>query len=97
MASTLAAVFWLAAIVVVHRRAEGHTERRYRVGVPVLSALLLLSALMNALSNSRWENFLFAPAALALAFLCLVVARAANRSPLGRTAAGRAVITSGTL
>jgi hypothetical protein len=74
VASAATAVFWIAAIAVVRRRATGRTERRYRWGTWGLVALLGVSAVVNVASGSAWENYLLAPVGLVLAGLCAVVA-----------------------
>jgi hypothetical protein len=76
--SAVAVVFYLAAIVVLRRRAAGRAARRYRWGAWALVAVLATSAAMNVASDSSWENSLLAPLALVLAALCLVVARSAS-------------------
>jgi hypothetical protein len=39
---------------------------------------MAIGSVPNLASQSRWENFIFGPLALALAALCIVVARAAT-------------------
>jgi hypothetical protein len=79
IASGVAAVFWcLAAVVVLARGgldAAPLPAVIARWGTWVLVALLPVGALMNVASTSPWERFLWAPLALVLAILCLVVAR----------------------
>ncbi len=82
VASAATAAFWLVAIAVVRGRDVGLAARRYRWGTWGLVALLGVSALVNAASESAWENYLFAPVALVLAGLCGVVAyKARSRAP----------------
>lgn len=78
IASAVAVAIWLLAALVVMARA----------GVPIVplptdvaswgtwlvAALSLLGAIANFASSSRWERFGWAPLALILAGLCLVVA-----------------------
>jgi hypothetical protein len=45
-----------------------------RWGIWILVVLLPLGAIMNFASSSPWERFLWAPLALALALLTLIVA-----------------------
>jgi hypothetical protein len=81
-------IFYLVAIGVVHNRASGRTERRYRWGAWALAVLMALSALMNAASGSGWEKLVLAPVASVLAILCAAVARAptvARERPLTST------------
>lgn len=73
--SGVAVVLYLAAIVLVRRRAAGRMERRYRWGTWALVGLLLLAAAANIASESAWENYVLAPSALVLAGLCAIVAR----------------------
>jgi hypothetical protein len=88
VASGVAAAFYVAAIFVVRGRAAGRAERRYRRGTWALVVVFGLSGLANLASGSRWESELMAPAALVLAALCLVVARAQSASGSAR-ASGR--------
>ena len=74
--SALSAAFFAGAIAVVRRRATGRAGRLYRWGTWTLTGLLALSVVANIASSSRWENFLLAPAAVALCVLTGVVARA---------------------
>ena len=82
--SAVSAGFYILAIFIVRGRAAGRIERRYRWGTWALVVILALSALVNAASDSRWENFLMAPVALALAGLCLRLARAPTTLAAGR-------------
>jgi hypothetical protein len=83
VASAVTAALWIAAIVVVRGRAAHKAERRYRWGTWGLVALLGVSGLLNAASESSWENYLLAPAALVLAGLCGVVAYEAGSAARG--------------
>lgn len=83
--SAVSVVFYALAILVLRRRAAGRTERRSRWAALGLLGVLGLSALMNAASGSPWERYLLAPVALALAFLCAVVAHGASRSTARRS------------
>ena len=74
--SAVSVLFYVAAIVTVRRRAAGRLERRYRWGTWGLAVIFALAALVNAASESQWENYLMAPVALVLAVLCVIVARA---------------------
>jgi hypothetical protein len=90
VASALSVVVYIAAIVVVRRRAHGRVERRYRWGTWALAMIFVVAALANIASDSAWENYLLAPVALALGVLCAVVARTSSRSAArGRPAIGR--------
>jgi peptidoglycan/LPS O-acetylase OafA/YrhL len=80
-------LFYAAAIIIVRRRAAGRAERRYRWGAWGLAVIFALAALMNLASESQWENYLMAPAALVLAALCVIVARAPT-GHRGRTPKG---------
>jgi hypothetical protein len=79
IASALATAFWvLAGLVVLERagfEASPLPSAGGRWGTWVLVGVLLLGAVMNFASSSRWERFLWGPVALLLAGLCLVVAR----------------------
>lgn len=88
--SAISVLFYVAAIVLVRRRAEGRTERRYAWGTWALAVALSLSALANIASDSPWENYLLAPVALVLASLCVVVARGACRGAAARAHRGSA-------
>jgi len=78
--SAVSVLVYLAAIVIVRRRAAGRPERSYRWGMWALAVLLAAAALANAASGSAWENFLLAPVAIVLAALCVVVARGERRT-----------------
>jgi hypothetical protein len=79
VASAVAVIFWSLAATVVLARAGVDAAFVPRVvarwGTWVLVVVLPVGAAMNAASSSPWERFLWAPLALALAVLCLVVAR----------------------
>jgi hypothetical protein len=79
--SAVSALFYAAAIIIVRRRAAGRAERLYRWGAWGLAVIFVVAALMNLLSESRWENYLMAPVALVLAALCVIVARAPTGHP----------------
>lgn len=49
----------------------------FRWGTWFLAALMVLGALLNFASRSRWENYLWGPYTVTLAILCIVVARRA--------------------
>jgi hypothetical protein len=78
--SAISVFFYLAAILVVHGRAAGREERRYRWGIWALTVILAMAGVVNLASDSRWENFLLAPTAVVLAALCVVVARGATNA-----------------
>jgi hypothetical protein len=79
IASGFAAIIWiLAALVILARAGFRRSPVPFRVsqwGAWALTGVLALGALMNFASPSPWERFLQAPIALAIAALCLVVAR----------------------
>jgi peptidoglycan/LPS O-acetylase OafA/YrhL len=77
--SAVSVLFYVAAIIIVRRRAAGRAERRYRWGTWALAVIFAGAALMNLASESQWENYLMAPVALVLATLCVIVARAPTR------------------
>jgi hypothetical protein len=71
---------WTAAAVVVLGRGgllgKGRAlARPYRWGTWVVAAGAALGSLANFASQSRYENVIFGPLALALALLCVAVAR----------------------
>ncbi len=78
--SGIAVVIWSAAALVVLGRAGfwggGRHGQVFRRGTWFLAGVSVLAALMNFASQSRWEDLIFGPVALALAVLCTVVARA---------------------
>ena len=68
----------LAALIVLGRagiEAKPLPSTALRLGPWILVGVCLVGALMNFLSPSPWERFLWAPLTLALAGLCLLVAR----------------------
>jgi hypothetical protein len=77
-ASAVAAVFWVLAALVALARARFEaspipfTVARWVIWILVV--VMPIGALMNAASRSPWERFLWAPVALVLAVLCLVLA-----------------------
>ena len=75
LGSAVSVLFYLAASIIVRRRAAGRAERRYRWGTWALAVIFALAALMNLASGSQWENYLMAPVALVLAAICVIVAR----------------------
>lgn len=79
LASGIATVFWLLATLVVLARGGFDVPTIPSVvarwGTWALVGLLPLGALMNLISSSRWERFVWGPLALILAVLSLVVAR----------------------
>jgi hypothetical protein len=94
LGSAVAVVVWTAAALVVLGRAgfwaTGNLAPLFRWGTWFLAAVSVIAALMNFASQSRWENLIFGPTALALAVLCTVVARSqTDERPRGRSHAGR--------
>jgi hypothetical protein len=83
--SALAVAFYVLAMLIVGGCAAGRPERRFRWGTWALALVLMLAALANAASGSRWENFLLAPAAMVLAGLCAAVALRTSASATRRT------------
>ncbi len=79
IASAFAVGIWvLAALIILGRAGFQISPLRSSFaqwGTWVLVGVNLLAAIMNFASRSRWERFLWAPVALILAVLCLVVAR----------------------
>jgi hypothetical protein len=79
VASAVAVGVWVLATLIVLGRAGFRVSPLpsgvVRQGTWILVGMLLLGALMNFVSRSRWERFLWGPVALILAGLCLVVAR----------------------
>jgi len=77
--SAVAAVVWTTAGLVVLRRAgfwgAGGSARLYRWGTWFLVALLVIGAVPNFASQSRWESFVLGPLSMVLAILCTIVAR----------------------
>jgi hypothetical protein len=84
-ASAVAVVVYVAAALVVLGRAglwgtRGDTPL-FRWATWFLAAVMAIGAIPNFISQSRWENFIFGPLALALAVLCVVVARSSGPAP----------------
>src|SRR5918992_3065210 len=78
IASAFAAMFWvLAALVVLGRAglASPISLSIARWGTWILVGILPLGAVMNLVSPSKWERYIWGPVALILAALCFVVAR----------------------
>jgi hypothetical protein len=77
-ASAVAVVFWVLAALVALARAGFETSpipvTVARWAIWILVVVMPIGALMNAASRSQWERFLWAPVALVLAVLCLVLA-----------------------
>jgi len=78
--SAVAVLVWTAAALVVLGRAGllrrgWGLARFYRWGTWFVAAASALGSLANFASQSRYENFILGPLALALALLCVVVAR----------------------
>ena len=80
-ASAVAAVVYVAAALIVLCRAGSMWRARrkavlFRWGAWFLAIAMAMGSVSNLASQSRWENFVFGPLALAMAALCLVVAGA---------------------
>lgn len=79
LGSALAVGVWFLAAAIVAGRAGVVATPFSPIfllrGTWVLVALTLIGAVMNVASASPWERFMWAPITLALAGLCLVVAR----------------------
>lgn len=79
IASAFAVGVWVLATLIVLGRAGYQISAVplavARWGTWVLVGVLPLGALMNFLSKSNWERFLWGPVALILALLCLLVAQ----------------------
>ncbi len=82
-ASAVAAVVWGASALLVLRRAGVWGPPRpsafLRSVTWLLAGLLALGAILNFASSSPWERFGWAPFALVLAVLTVVVARSDRR------------------
>jgi hypothetical protein len=78
VASAFAVVVWMLAALIVLARGGYELspvpDAAARWGTWVLVGVMPLAALMNFASPSRWERFLWGPAALILAVLCLLLA-----------------------
>lgn len=87
IASAVAVGIWLLAAVVVLARAGSPIVPLpagvARWGTWILVGLSLLGAIMNFASSSPWERFGWAPLALILAGLCLIVALTGPESASG--------------
>jgi hypothetical protein len=87
IASAFAVGIWAFAALIILGRAgfrESPAHASFaRYGTYGIIAVLGLSAIGNVASRSRWERFLWAPLSLALAVLCLVVARSGTQAPWG--------------
>jgi hypothetical protein len=79
IASAIAVGVWVLAALIILGRAGYQISpvplAVARWGTWVLVGVLPLGALMNFLSKSNWERFLWGPVALVLAVLCLLVAQ----------------------
>lgn len=79
IASGVATVVWVLAIIIVLGRVGIEVVPLpfaiFRWGTWVLVGLLVVGALMNFASRSRWERFIWGPVALVLAVLCFLIAR----------------------
>jgi hypothetical protein len=80
LASGAVAVFYGAIVpLIVFGRAgfwgRDGSSRVFRWGTWFLAALMVLGALLNFASQSRWENYQWGPYTVTLAILCIVVAR----------------------
>ena len=108
IASAFSAGVWVLAALIILGRAGFHVSPLPhtfdRWGTWILVGVNFLAALMNLASHSKWERFLWAPVALILAVLCLVVALSgpavpqadrASASINGATARATRVTTAG--
>lgn len=87
VASSVSAVVWLlAALVVLARGGVGVRlpARVGRTGVRALVGLLGLGAAMNAASSSPWERYGWAPFVVVLLVLCALLARRAPQDAATR-------------
>jgi hypothetical protein len=78
VASLISTGVWVVAALLIlgrtgYRVSPMHADFA-RWGTYVLIGILTLSGIMNIISPSKWERFLWGPVALILAVLCLVVA-----------------------
>jgi hypothetical protein len=82
-ATTVVAAFWVLAAVRALSRG-GFTKRFPRLGnrrvTWVLVGVTTLGALMNAASSSPWDRYGWAPYALSLMAVCLILARSGRVS-----------------
>ena len=87
IASALAVGIWaFAGLILLGRTGfrESPVHASFaRYGTFVLIGVLGLSAIENVASRSKWERFLWAPSSLALAVLCLIVARSGTHARWG--------------
>jgi hypothetical protein len=86
-------VWVLAALIVLGRggfKVSPLPAAILRWGTWILVAVSLVGALLNFASSSPWERFLWGPFTLALAGLCLLVARNAAASGGDSPPKGRA-------
>ena len=89
VASSVSAVVWLLAALIVLARAGVGVRlpaTAARVGVGILVAVLALGTVMNIASSSPWERFGWAPFILVLLTLCVLLAR---RGPQDTTRGSR--------
>jgi hypothetical protein len=71
-------MFWVLAALVVLGRAGLASPISLSIArwpTWILVGILPLGAVMNFLSPSKWERYIWGPVALILAALCFVVAR----------------------
>ncbi len=85
LASGAVAIFYgvIVPLIVLGRAGYGGRDGSstvFRWGTWFLAALMVLGALLNFASQSRWENYLWGPYTVTLAILCIVVARRAART-----------------
>lgn len=84
LASAVAVVIWLLAAAIVLGRVGIQVvplpAGALRWGTWVLVALSLVGAIMNFASSSPWERFVWAPVAVLLALLTLMVALSGDPS-----------------
>jgi hypothetical protein len=87
VASAFAVGIWAFAALIILGRAGFRESPAHgsfaRYGTFVLIGVLALSAIGNVASKSKWERFLWAPLALAMAVLCFVVALSGTHDPWG--------------
>jgi len=84
-ASAVAAIVYVAAALIVLGRASIWTTRRnatvFLWGTWFFAVVMMIGALPNFASKSRWENLVFGPLALVLGGLCFLVARRTGAGP----------------
>ena len=87
VASAFQAAFWLLAALTALSRGGLTTGPLWSAfskrAVWVLTAVLVVGAVINAASSSNWERFGWAPFVLALAILSLRLARSPINVPVG--------------